>query len=155
MSHTLTYVCVQKCICEGVYTGFMLICMCGYVCMYVRRSVTSSIFCPSELELTRLLCPWDPPDRNTGVGSHSHLQGIFPTQGLNPGLLYYRQILYQLSHQGSHNQTLWLSNSPVNCSVEKCPHGMKDISRIFKEVLFTIAPNLEQLKCINKSEMEK
>ena len=101
MSHTLTYVCVQKCICEGVYTGFMLICMCGYVCMYVRRSVTSSIFCPSELELTRLLCPWDPPDRNTGVGSHSHLQGIFPTQGLNPGLLYYRQILYQLSHQRS------------------------------------------------------
>ena len=101
MSHTLTYVCVQKCICEGVYTGFMLICMCGYVCMYVRRSVTSSIFCPSELELTRLLCPWDFPGKSTGVGCHFLLQGIFPTQGLNPGLLYYRQILYQLSHQRS------------------------------------------------------
>ena len=37
----------------------------------------------------------------TGVGSHFLLQGIFPTQGLNPGLLHWRQILYRLSHQGS------------------------------------------------------
>ena len=36
-----------------------------------------------------------------GVGSHSLLQGIFPTQGLNPGLLHSRQILYHLSQQGS------------------------------------------------------
>ena len=41
------------------------------------------------------------PGKNTGVGSNSLLQGIFSTQGLNPGLLYCRQILYQLSHQGS------------------------------------------------------
>ena len=39
--------------------------------------------------------------KNTGVGSHSLLQGTFPTQGLNPGLPKCRQILYQLSHQGS------------------------------------------------------
>ena len=37
----------------------------------------------------------------TEVGSHSVLQGIFPTQGLNPGLPNFRQILYQLSHQAS------------------------------------------------------
>ena len=47
----------------------------------------------------------------TGVGSLSLLQGIFPTQGLNPGLLNYRWILYQLSHKGSHkgihNRVLW------------------------------------------------
>ena len=48
----------------------------------------------------RLLCPWNSSGQNTGVGSHSLLQRIFPTQGLNPGLLYCRQILYQLSHQG-------------------------------------------------------
>ena len=41
------------------------------------------------------------PGKNTGVGSCSLLQGIFPTWGLNPGLQYCRQILYQLSHQGS------------------------------------------------------
>ena len=41
------------------------------------------------------------PGHNTGVGSLSLLQGIFPTQGLNPGLPCYRQILYQLIHKGS------------------------------------------------------
>jgi len=47
--------------------------------------------------------PWNSPGQNTGVGSHFLLQGIFPTQGSNPGLLHCRQILYQLSHQGSPN----------------------------------------------------
>ena len=41
------------------------------------------------------------PGKNTGVGSHSLLQRIFLTQGLNLGLLHWRQILYHLSHQGS------------------------------------------------------
>ena len=48
-----------------------------------------------------LYSPWNSPGQNTGVGSLSLLQGIFPTQGLNPGLLHCRQILYQLSHKGS------------------------------------------------------
>ena len=39
--------------------------------------------------------------QNNGVGSLSLLQGIFPTQGSNPGLPHHRQILYQLSHNGS------------------------------------------------------
>ena len=39
--------------------------------------------------------------KNTGVGSHSLLQGIFPSQGSRPGLLHCRWILYSLSHQGS------------------------------------------------------
>ena len=43
--------------------------------------------------------PWNSPGQNTGVGSLSLLQGIFPTQGLNPGLLHCRRILYQLSYQ--------------------------------------------------------
>ena len=43
----------------------------------------------------------DSPGKNTGVGCLSLLQGIFPTQGLNPGLQHCRQILYCLSHQGS------------------------------------------------------
>ena len=47
------------------------------------------------------LCPWDSPGKNTGVGSHSVLQGIFLTQGSNSGLLHCSQILYHLSHQGS------------------------------------------------------
>ena len=53
--------------------------------------------------------PWDSPGQNTGVGSLSLLQGIFPTQGLNPGLLHCRPILYQLSHQGSPRIVEWIS----------------------------------------------
>ena len=42
----------------------------------------------------------DSPGENTGVGCHALLQGIFPTQGSNPGLLHCRRNLYRLSHQG-------------------------------------------------------
>ena len=55
-------------------------------------------------------CPWNSPGHNTGVGSFSLLQGIFPTQGSNPGLPHCRQILYQLSHKGSPV----VKNSPMN-----------------------------------------
>ena len=47
--------------------------------------------------------------KNTGVGSLSLLQGIFPTQGSNPGLPHYRWILYQLSHQGSPRTLEWVA----------------------------------------------
>ena len=47
-----------------------------------------------------LYSPQNPPGQNTGVGSLSLLQGIFPTQGLNPGLPHGTQILYQLCHKG-------------------------------------------------------
>ena len=43
----------------------------------------------------------DSPGKNTGVGGHALLQGVFLTQGSNPGLLHCRQILCHLSHQGS------------------------------------------------------
>ena len=46
-------------------------------------------------------CPWNSPGKNTGVGCHSPLQRSFSTQGSNPHLLHYRQILYRLSYQGS------------------------------------------------------
>ena len=48
-----------------------------------------------------LYSPWNSPGQNTGVGSLSLLQGIFPTQGSNPGFLCCGWILYQLSYQGS------------------------------------------------------
>ena len=58
---------------------------------------------------TRLLCPWESPGKNTGVDSCSLPQGIFPTQGSNPGLPYCRRILYQLSHQGSPRILEWVA----------------------------------------------
>ena len=51
------------------------------------------------------LCPWNSPGQNTGVGSLFLLQGIFPTQGLNPGPRHCKQIIYQLNHQGT--QEYW------------------------------------------------
>ena len=48
-----------------------------------------------------LLCPWNSLGKNTGVGRHSPLQGIFLIQGSNSGLLHCRQTLHRLSHQRS------------------------------------------------------
>ena len=56
-----------------------------------------------------LSSPWSSPCQNTGVGSLSLLQGIFPTQGSNPGLPHCRWILYQLSHEGSPRILEWVA----------------------------------------------
>ena len=64
--------------------------------------MTSSSLWPHRLQPARLLCPWDSPDKNAGVGCHALLPGIFQTQGSNPGLLHCRQTLYRLSYWQSH-----------------------------------------------------
>ena len=69
-----------------------------------KVKVTQS--CPT---LWNLYTPWNSPGQNTGVGSLSLLQGIFPTQESKPGLLPCRQILYQLSHQGSPRILEWVA----------------------------------------------
>ena len=56
---------------------------------------------PHRLQPTRLFRPWNFPGKNTGLGCHFLLQGIFLTQELNPGLPHCRQMLYRLSHLGS------------------------------------------------------
>ena len=76
-----------------------------------------------------LYSPWNSPGQNTGVGSHSLLQGIFPTQGSNLGLPHCRWILYQLSHQGSPNTIFSSIQSlsrvrlcnPMDCSMLGLP----------------------------------
>ena len=67
-----------------------------YIC---TCSVMSDSLRPHGLYPTRLLRPWNFPGKSTGVGCHFLLQGIFPTQGSNLGLLHLRQTLYHLSHQ--------------------------------------------------------
>ena len=62
--------------------------------------------------------PWDSPGQNTGVGSLSLLQGIFPTQILNLGLPHCRQILYQLSHKGSQSTHIMATACPVTWTRE-------------------------------------
>ena len=82
----------------------------------------------------------DYPGKNTGVGCHALLQGIFPTQGLNPGLPHCRLILYQLSHQGSPWTLEWVaylfskgSSQPRNRTRVSCTVGNFFISSTNRE----------------------
>ena len=71
---------------------------------------------------------WNSPGKNTEVGNPSLLQGLFPTWGLNPGLPHCRQILYQLSHQGSPRILEWVA-SPFS-SVSSQPRNRTGVSCI-------------------------
>ena len=73
----------------------------------ISRSVGSDSLRPHGLY--RLLCPRDSPGKNTGVGCHALLQGTFPTQGSNLGILQCRQILYWPTHQCSFSSVQSLS----------------------------------------------
>ena len=73
-----------------------------YHCSLKWEKLLVAHSCPTLCDpMNCSLCPLNSPGRNTGVGSHSILHGIFLTQELNPGLSHWRQILYCLSHQGS------------------------------------------------------
>ena len=102
---------------------------CGLIFTTISTEITWNIsfLCCAMLSLVVLLCPalcdpmdcsppgssvhGDSPGKNTGVGCHVLLQRIFPTQGLKPGLLRCRQILYHLSHQGSPWILEWVAYS--------------------------------------------
>ena len=62
--------------------------------------------CPALCDPMNYTSPWNSLGQNTGVSSLSFLQGIFPTQGLNPGLPHCRRIFYQLSQKGSPTLTM-------------------------------------------------
>ena len=100
----------------------------GFLCIYIymclgvlSRSVVSDSCYPIDCSTARLLCSWDSPGKNTGVGCHFLLQGIFLTQESNLGLLHCRQTLYQLNYEGSpyiciytHTQTyIYIYSSPA------------------------------------------
>ena len=70
-----------------------------FCCLVAKSYLT--ILQPLELQLASLLCPSDFPGKNTGVGCHFFLLGIFPTQGQNPCLLHWLVGSLPLSHQGS------------------------------------------------------
>ena len=91
-------------------------------CGKVKVKVTQP--CPT------LYSPWNSAGQNTSVDSLSLLQGIFPTQELNRGLLRYRQIPYQQSHKGSPRILEWVaypfssgSSQPRNRTRVSCIAG--------------------------------
>ena len=86
---------------------------CGILFSLIKEWDSDSCYNMSEicsvlsdsLQPHGLYSPWNSPGQNTGVGSLFLLQGIFPTQGSNPGLPHGRQILYQMNH--SKAQERW------------------------------------------------
>ena len=79
------YCSIHICVCVCVYTLCFVTQMCPTLCNPMDCSLPG----PSDRG--------DSPGKNTGVGYHALLQRIFPTQGSNPGLLHFKQILYWLS----------------------------------------------------------
>ena len=71
----------------SVLAALFLLCCCCCCCCVVLNHVL--LFVTPWTVHARFVCPWDFPGKNTGVGCHSLLQKIFPTQGLRPGLLHW------------------------------------------------------------------
>ena len=79
-----------------VFSQELVVCVC-----VLGHSVMSDSSQPPERSLWSSFVSGDSLGKNTGVGCHALLQGIFPTQGSNPGLPHCRQVLHCLNHQGS------------------------------------------------------
>ena len=78
-------------------------------CCAVLSPSVVSVYDPMDCSPPGSSVHGDSPGKNTGVGCHAPFQGIFPTQGSNPGLSHSRQILYHLSHQGSPRILEWVA----------------------------------------------
>ena len=94
------YVCIYICVYVCVFL-YLCVSLCVYVYESESHSVVSDSLRPRGL--------WNSPGQNTEVCSLSLLQGIFPTQGPNPGLSHCKQILYQMSYKGSPRILEWVA----------------------------------------------
>ena len=83
--------------------------------------------CPTLSNPMDYTSPWNSPGQNAGVDSLSLLQGIFPNQGLNPGLSHCRRILYQLRHEGSPRILEWVAY-PFFSRISQNPTGVSCIA---------------------------
>ena len=108
--------------------------------------------------------PWNSPGQNTGVGSLSLLQGIFPTQGLKQGLPHCSGILYQLSHKGSPKILGWVaypfssrSSWPRNRTGVSCIAGRFFTNWAIKEAfnLYEVSANSGDFHPVNVQNASK
>jgi len=81
----------------------------GICCCYLVDTSCLTLCDPIDCSPSRLLCPWNFSGKNTGVGCHFLLQGIFPTQESNPHLLHWQLDSLPLSHQGSPFKVIEIS----------------------------------------------
>ena len=114
----------------GLHVDFSEILNCRKSVLLVFSESESCSVVSDSLRPHGLYSPWDSPGQNTGVGSLSLLQGIFPIQELNPGLPHCRWILYQQSYKGSPSILEWVaypfssrSSQPSNQTGVSCIAG--------------------------------
>ena len=133
---------------------------CAVLCLVAQSPLTLN---PMDCSLPGSSVHGYSPGKNTGVGCHVFLQGIFPTQGSNPGLPHCRRFLYRLSHQGSPWVLEWVahpfsrgSSQPRNRTEVSCITGrffprwatrealtfsiepLKEVSKTFQENMSTM-----------------
>ena len=105
-----------------------------------------TLFYPMDCSLAGSSVHGDSTGKNPGGGCHSLLQGIFPIQGWNPGLLHCRQILYHLSHQGSAITTI---PRPILTKIKTLtPHSISKFLQLSPKALTAIfGSQIEPLRC--------
>ena len=124
----------------------MCVCVCVCLCVCVRMCV-----CLKVAQSCRLCNPMD-CGKNTGAGSLSLLQGFFPTQGSNPGLLHCREILYHLSHQGSPIHKI----SPNFCDLKQeyfFPHSVCESGICLGPLALSLS-QADKLQCFLAIDMD-
>ena len=104
-----------------------------YVCEVKSLSRARLFATPWTVACTTLLRPWNFPGKSTGVGCHFLLQGIFPTQGSNPGLPHCRQTLYCLSYLCMYESESEVAQScPTLCDPMDCSLPGSSVHGIFQ-----------------------
>ena len=122
----------------------MCMCVCVCVCTHSVGQLYLTLCNPMDCSPPGSSIHEDSPGKTTGMGCHTLLQGIFSTQGSNPGLLHCRQILYHLSHQGSPWILEWVaypfsgeSSWPRNWTGVSCFIGGFFTSWVIREALLS------------------
>ena len=113
------------------------------LCLVIQSCLTLQ---PHGLYPARLLCPWDSPGKNTGVGCHALLQGIFPTQGSNPGLPHCKRILYQLKEAKPSKSSRELVTIPW--------HLMKSVPKVTKQMVNIVIYTQQWLLLFSPADIE-
>ena len=120
-------------------------------CFLVTKLLSESFVTPwtvacQSIEGCRLLCPWDSPDKNTGMGCHFLFQDIFPNPGIKPTPPVLQADYLPLSHLGS----LFLFHGPINGFENISSH--LNSSAAFSGFFFFLPPPYQQILCFIVSE---
>ena len=113
---------------------------CAVLCLVVQSCLT--LCNPMDCSLPGSSINGDSPSKNTGVGCHFLLQGIFLTQELNPGLPHCRQILHCLSHQEA--QIIGNPTKLILCSVTFMPRKF-DVEKFKRQIVLYLKCNLQEI----------